>query len=241
MKIFLAGTNSLKNYPQEFGKINYILESFYSIKNWQLPLIKQCKMFLLDSGAFTFMNSFKGEVNWDDYIEKYAKFINDNNIDYFFELDIDCLVGIEEVERLRHKLESLTQKKCIPVWHKSRGLDYWKRITKEYSYVAIGGIVTKEITKTDYKNFKLMLEIAKRNMCNVHALGFTNTLLLNKYKFFSVDSTSWTSGTRFGSIAIFKNKCIKNYKFNNMRAKKKIQLHNLSEWIKFQQYADKFL
>ena len=241
MKVFLAGTNCLKSNIVDFKKIDYILESFYTIRDWQIPLIKKCKMFLLDSGAFTFMNSYKGKVDWDKYIERYAKFINDNNIEYFFELDIDSLVGLSEVERLRAKLENLTGKQCIPVWHKSRGIEYWKKITKEYKYVAIGGIVTKEISKKDYKNFELMLEIAKRNLCNVHGLGFTNTILLKKYKFFSVDSTSWTSGQRFGSIAIFCKNHIKTCKFDKMRANKKIELHNLNEWIKFQKYADKYL
>lgn len=127
MKIFIAGINASKYLGETLNQIPYILESFYYIQEWQLPLIKNAKMFLLDSGAFTFMNSQKDkEINWDVYIERYAKFINDNNIEYFFELDIDVVVGLKEVERLRNKLEKLTNKKCIPVWHKSRGLDYWK-------------------------------------------------------------------------------------------------------------------
>ena len=59
MKIFLAGTSVGERVLKEH-KIDYILESFYSIEEWQIPYIKKCKMFLLDSGAFTFMNSNKG-------------------------------------------------------------------------------------------------------------------------------------------------------------------------------------
>ena len=75
MKIFLAGTSVGERVLKEH-KIDYILESFYSIKEWQIPYIKKCKMFLLDSGAFTFMNSNKGKVDFDQYLKKYINFIN---------------------------------------------------------------------------------------------------------------------------------------------------------------------
>lgn len=243
MKVFLAATSDKNFCIEEIKKIDYILESFYYMQNWQLPIIKKCKMFLLDSGAFTFMNNFKGKINWEEYIDKYANFINKNNIKYFFELDIDSLVGYEKVKEYRKYLENKTQKKCIPVWHKNRGLEEWKKLTKEYSYVAIGGIVIKEITQTDYKYFKPLLKIAKENNCKVHGLGFTNLKTLGNYKFYSVDSTSWKSGGRFGQLHTFNGKYIESKSFKNKRAKdyKQIDKHNLEQWIKFQNYADKYL
>ena len=225
----------------------YILESFYYIKDWQINYIKDMDLFLLDSGAFSFMNNPKGKVDWNKYIEEYANFINQYDIEYFFELDIDSIVGIKEVERLRKKLEKLTKKKCIPVWHKSRGLEEWKRITKEYDYVAIGGIVTKEITRKDYPVFKQLLKIAKENNCKVHGLGFTNLKEANKYHFYSVDSTSWNSGNRFGILYKFDNKTLTTIKKpKNKRMKSgifysKIEYWNFKEWCKYQNYADKYL
>lgn len=243
MKVFLAATSDKQFCIEEIKKIDYILESFYYIQEWQIPIIKKCKMFLLDSGAFTFMNNFKGQVNWDEYVEKYANFINKYDIQYFFELDIDALVGIKEVERLRNKLEKLTNKKCIPVWHKSRGLEYWKKITQKYDYVAIGGIVIKEIKQQDYKYFMPLLKIAKKNNCKVHGLGFTNLKSLSKYHFYSVDSTSWKSGGRFGQLYLFNNNTLIQKSFNNKKIidYKEADKFNLIEWIKFQKYADKYL
>lgn len=245
MKVFLAGTSVFSRYKDELYNIDYILESFYAVEEWQMPVIKNAKMFLLDSGAFTYMNSLKdSKINWDDYIERYAEFINKNNIDYFFELDIDSLVGLSEVERLRHKLETLTHKPAIPVWHKSRGIDYYKGMCRDYNYISIGGIVIHEIKKPDYGNFIPMLKYAKEHNCNVHGLGFTPTKELKKYPFFSVDSTNWLSGGRFGTLQMFNGNYIecRSFKTQNKKAIwKDINIHNLREWIKFQKYADIYL
>jgi len=239
MKIHLAGSGW--NYlwvDSDFFKFNR-LESFYYIEE-EKEYIHKYDNFLLDSGAFTFMNNAKGNINWDEYIEKYASFINQYNVKYFFELDIDPIVGIKEVERLRYKLEKITNKQSIPVWHKSRGKDYWLRIVKEYSYVAIGGLVTKEITRSEYKYFPWFLNEAKKQDCKVHALGFTNLEGLKKYPFYSVDSTSWLSGNRFGATYTFDGKTLKKQdKRQGQRVKThETARHNFYEWIKFCKYAE---
>lgn len=242
MKVCLAATSD-KEFIPEIKEIDYLLESFYYIQEWQLNIIHNCKLFLLDSGAFTFMSNSKKNVDWESYVDRYIDFINKNNIEYFFELDIDSIVGYEKVLKLRKKLENGTNKKCIPVWHKSRGIEEWKKITKEYDYVAIGGIVTKEIKPQEYKFFIPLLNIAKKNNCKVHGLGFTSISELPKYEFYSVDSTSWKSGGRFGQLHEFKNGKIVSHKPKDKRADdyKKIDAHNLKQWIKFQQYADAYL
>ena len=241
MKVCLAGTSISEDILKQHN-VKYVLESFYSIKDWQLPYLKKADLFLLDSGAFTFMNNFKGKIKWEDYIDRYAKFIVDNNIKYFFELDIDVLVGYDKVKELTRYLERKVGRQCIPVWHKSRGLKEWERLTKEYKYVAIGGIVIKEIKPSDYIYFKPLLEIARKNKCKVHGLGFTNLSKLKDYHFYSVDSTSWLSGGRFGQLYVFKNNKLKQISYSNKRIKNYMESHhfNIEEWLKFQDYADKY-
>jgi hypothetical protein len=191
------------------------------------------------------MSNSNKKVDWDQYVEKYADFIKRNDIKYFFELDIDVIVGLKEVERLRNKLEKLANRKCIPVWHKSRGLDYWKKITKEYDYVAIGGIVTKEIKPEEYKYFTVLLDIAKKNNCKVHGLGFTGVKYLHKYHFYSVDSTAWSSGWRFGTLYKFTGKGFEKIKYTDKRIKKSkgfdVDTYNYKNWRLFQEYANRCL
>ena len=239
MKVFLAGA-----YTREkafIGKnIDYMLESFFYVLPWQIERIPNMKMFLLDSGAFTFMNG-TGNANFDEYLTRYINFINKYDIKYFFELDVDSIVGYEKVKQLRKRLENETGKKCIPVWHKSRGKEEYLKMCEEYDYVAIGGIVTKEITKEQYSFFPWFINEAHKRGCKIHGLGFTDTKLLQKYHFDSVDSTAWLSGSRFGHVYYFDNGVMKNK--TPPRGKKTVHYklideQNVNEWLKFQRYAE---
>lgn len=248
MKVFLAALSGHWRYYEDIlENVDYVLESFYGIE--KKPFIlekikkKKWKMFLLDSGAFTFMNSFKGTVNWEKYINSYIDFINKYDIQYFFELDIDVIVGYENVKKIRKYIEQRTGKKCIPVWHKSRGLDEFIAMCKEYDYVSIGGIVIGEITRADYKYFPQFIKIAHENNCKIHGLGFTNTKELQKYQFDTVDSTSWLAGQKFGQLQQFNGKYMDSKVFKNKRVHdlKAITRHNIQEWLKYQKYADRCL
>ena len=224
-----------------------ILESyFYCRKNDVIPkLLPRLGGFLLDSGAFTFMQG-NGSADWDRYTEEYAEWINRYRITKFFELDIDSLVGIKEVERLRNKLERLTGKQPIPVWHKCRGKDYFLGMARDYRYVAIGGIVTQEIPRKVYEGaFPWFINEAHKAGAKIHGLGYTSLEGIKKYHFDSVDSTAWLYGNRGGYL----------YKFNpgkggfdkiptppgHRLASQDAAKWNFTEWIKFQRYAEKYL
>lgn len=242
MNVFLAGACTREDAFKSI-KIDYMLESFYYVLPWQIKRLKEMKMFLLDSGAFTFMNG-TGKADFNEYLNRYIAFINENNIKYFFELDVDSVVGYDAVIQMRKKLERETGKQCIPVWHKSRGKDEFLKMCDEYDYVAIGGIVTKEITQQEYPFFSWFITEAHKRNCKIHGLGFTNTKLLHKYHFDSVDSTAWLSGSRFGHVYWFDGKTMQS--IQKPPGKKTVHYktmdeQNISEWIKFQKYAEKKL
>lgn len=249
MKIFLAGVipcGQKKNIGGGFDLAikswkPYILESFYYADEDTERLLPYYGDFLLDSGAFTFMQGTSGSVNWDEYVERYAAFINRNNIDKFFELDIDTVAGYEKVKYLRGKLERLTGRQPIPVWHKCRGIEEYKRHAEEFPYIAIGGYVTKELTPKDYERFPAMISFAHTKGAKVHCLGYTNLKNLRIHHFDSVDSTAWTTGNRFGYLYWFDGKTMqkrdapKGHRISDSRA---AALNNYIEWIKFQKYAE---
>lgn len=224
--------------PQPF----YMLESFYYIKKEQIPLIPKSKDFLLDSGAFSFIVG-TSKPNFEEYIHRYIDFINQYKIDKFFELDIDNVVGYEKVKEYRKLLENGTGRQCIPVWHKSRGKQEFLKMCDEYPYVAIGGIVSKEIKKDEYKYFPWLIGQAHKRNTLIHGLGFTNLEGLKKYHFDTVDSTAWISGNRFGGLYKFNGTTL--VKTNRPKGKRMVYretvVNNFTEWTKFAAYAETHL
>lgn len=224
----------------------YILESFFYVNKETEKLLPLFGDFMLDSGAFTFMQNNQNHLNWEEYIERYADFINTNRVDKFFELDIDSVVGYDNVKEYRKKLERLTNKQSIPVWHNNRGKAEYIRMCEEYPYVAIGGLVggKSEYAQKYWKYFPWFINTAHKNHAKVHGLGFTSLLGLEQYHFDSVDSTAWTTGNRFGFMYFFNGKTMvkkekpEGKKFTDSKL---LALHNFTEWVKFQKYAETHL
>lgn len=222
-----------------------ILGSYYSIcqrnKKYYTTLIPNFKDFMLDSGAFSFMNSKNVSLNWDKYIEEYAAFIKENHVLKFFELDIDVIAGYSKVKEYRARLERMSGYPSIPVWHRSRGYDEFLRLCEEYSYIAVGGIAIKHIRREEYKYFSRLIREAHKRNCKIHALGFTNPSELRKYHFDSVDSSSWTTGGRYGNVYMFRDGDLQVFsRKGSMRVSdyRQADSFNFGEWVKFQKYAE---
>ena len=255
MKVFLASLemrlatpNKNRVYETILKNIRkvYVLASFFYIRRGKIrqeytKFLPMFKDFMLDSGAFSVMVSGKRMPDWNSYIEDYAEYVKENNIDKFLELDIDSVVGHDEVRKLRANLEKKAGKQCIPVWHRPRGKAEFLRLCDEYSYIAIGGVALKYIRPDEYRYLPYLIDEAHKRECKIHALGFTSTKLLSQYHFDSVDSSSWSMGRRYGLLYRYANGNISIYpKKKECRAINVIDLeaHNLEQWMKFQQYAD---
>lgn len=250
MRVYLAATSSgmpkdLKKKTIDLCKPRYILETFFNGENKCLDAmgIVGNDNFLLDSGAFSYMNGAKTTLQQlDEYVNRYIDFIIRNNVKYFFEIDVDNIFGLPQVETWRHKVEKAVGYQCIPVWHKGRGVEYWKQMCDKYSYIAVGGFAIRKIKTAEYELIRKLIEYAYFRGVKVHGLGFTKTKELKKYKFYSVDSTTWTvAAARGQQIHIFKNGCIESRRLNKGNKKvnlSKLVAHNMIEWTKFQKYMD---
>lgn len=258
MNLYLAGNGLWKslagntilppppNLPSEPINVN-ILESFYYQDDIITNLIPYFKNFMLDSGAFTFFSAGK-HIDWNKYVTEYIAYINKNKVDLFFELDIDVLIGYDKVKEIRKRIERETGKQPIPVWHRNRGKEEFIKMCKEYPYVAIGGLVDSagkqgEYARQYWKYFPWFINTAHQYGAKIHALGFTAITALRQYHFDSVDSSSWTTGNRFGGVYKFTgNNIIRIKKPEGVRMKhKEIAIHNFNEWIKFSQWAETHL
>lgn len=237
MKIFIAGTGSVNPvvYDEVVEKHHpMILESFYYMNRNITANLSKFDDFLLDSGAFTFMHA-KKHLDFNEYQQRYIDFINKYDIKHFFELDIDYLIGYDKVKLLRQQLEKQTGKQCIPVFHKERGFDEYKKMCQEYKYIAIGTISEYN---GNLKILKQLVQIANKNGTKVHGLGFTRLDEINKMGFYSVDSTTWNNAARFGELHKFDGKTIKKIRYKGKRLifNNEVIRNNLEEWCKFQKY-----
>ena len=249
-KIFLAACSHIKTVVINSNiKPHYILESFMDLKNetkTTREYIEWCLSadeFLLDSGAFAFMNKAKkvDKFNTDEinkYTKEYVKFINKYDIKYFFEMDLDCIYSYDKIKKARKWIEKHTGKKCIPVWHISRGMEEFHNMCKEYDYVAIGGIASKEIKPKDHQLLWELCDIAHSYGCKIHGLGYLPLKILNENNcpFDTVDGTGWQGHMR-GQKFILENENIKKVEDIELKNKERTWKDNETEgfinWTNF--------
>lgn len=236
MKVFLSALETshqdlILEYP-----LLYNLMSFYYIKNKRElaeTIRDKSKLIMIDSGAHSFQKGTK--VNWLEYTKKYAEFIKEfdrPNVVGYFEMDVDNVIGYDKVLELRKILESVSNK-IIPVWHKNRGLDDFKKMCHDYSskVIAITGFKNEDIKDDQYIMF---LKYAKKYNCKVHCLGMTRKAILDKVPFDYVDSSSWRQQGIYGR---YKGRQIdKEFSKNNYS---KVFLATYLEGVEMQKYYER--
>lgn len=240
MKVFFAGSGLTRVWQDKNFFDFFRLQTFFHITDKEAEDIKKYKDFLLDSGAFSF---FGGKaIDWDNYVTTYINFINKYDVKNFFELDLYSIIGVKETEKIRTRIEFETKKKSIPVFHKRLGIDYYKNLCENYNYIAISasGMYESKWTRKEPEKLKKMVLYANSKKVKVHGLGYTKIEMLKQIPFYSVDSTSWLSGNRFGVVYIFNGSGFnKKSKPQGMRVKTNLTAdNNFYEWVKFQKYAE---
>ena len=236
MKVFLSALEASPEFEKidkEILKYKNNLMSFYYIKNNIERAIKirnKSELVLIDSGAHSFQKGKK--VDWDKYTQQYAEFIKQfdkPNVVGYFEMDVDNIIGYNKVLELRKILEKVSNK-IIPVWHKNRGIEEYKKMCQDYAgkIIAITGFKNEDIKDEQYLMF---LKYAKKYNCKVHCLGMTRKKVLDKVPFDYVDSSSWKQQSIYGIIN--KKKVSKEYSKQN---RWKVMSENYKKSMQMQDY-----
>jgi hypothetical protein len=203
MKVFLSGleaSGEFEDINNRIDKYKYILCSYYYLKQDIFnKILNKTELMIIDSGAHSFQKGKK--VNWEQYTKEYAEFIKQNDNDKivgYFEMDVDNIIGYDKVLELRKILEEASDK-IIPVWHKNRGIEDYKKMCQDYAgkIIAITGFKNEDIKDEQYLMF---LKYAKKYNCKVHCLGMTRKKVLDKVPFDYVDSSSWKQQAIYGRI-----------------------------------------
>lgn len=197
-------------------------------------------MVMIDSGAHSFFSeeglsiahSKKKKTKQTDFFEyakNYAAWLikYKQYIDVAVELDIDVLIGYPNVLKIRKILES-SGAPIMPVWHKSLGEAEWDNMIAHYPYVGIGlgdAKSTKSILNIGF--FISKLSKAIKNKTKVHAFGMVKPNYMLRLPFYSVDSSSWNAGSRYGQLVGYdaKNIRIVQKRVNNQKDFLKVVNH----------------
>lgn len=166
----------------------------------------------IDSGAFTYMSDekYKGytDEQWENQIEQYLKWA-ERHRDMIFaiaNLDLESLVGADKVMTWNKRFfEPFMLRTGIPVcfiYHPNEATWSWDKWCERYPYVGISSDLSWSGEEW-YIKLNEFLKVAEKYNTLVHGMGLTRTSILPKLPFYTVDSTSWKAGFRYGQLAIW--------------------------------------
>lgn len=209
----------------DMGVRNFLMSYEYvgkrSLKQITEKFDEKIHLFV-DSGAFTYMADEKyysyTEEQWEKHIEKYLKWAEKNR-DYIFaiaNLDIEQLVGGDKVLEWNKKyFEPFMLRTGIIVcfiWHFQASTMTWEQYCQRYPYVGMTNAADKGVDVNDEGYYRSMLNTAAKYNALVHGMGMTRTSMLPNLPFYTVDSTSWKVGMRYGLTSVWEKNKVKQYK-----------------------------
>lgn len=231
MKLYLAGfETAVRSYQIDHKKIgldtNLFLSYYYRTSAEQaLEILKpggHRGIITVDSGAHSFFSMMgigtgaglkDGEKRPDphDYFKKLFTWAEKYQelFDYFCELDLQEIVGQEQVTEWRKKANKAgIGKKMITVHHSCNSWKDFEKLCKDSAsgYIAIEGLRKGE-PMLEYNKY---IKFAYDRGIKIHGFAFTRAQLLYSFPFYSVDSSSWTSPPRYGVLNKFDGQGMKS-------------------------------
>jgi hypothetical protein len=113
--------------------------------------------------------------------------------------NLDVIKDPEATLRNQKALEVLGVQP-VPVFHAGSPWEYLERYVEEYPYVALGGTVR---SPADFRPWLVRCFRIGEGKTVFHGFGTTRWPLLRDFPFYSVDSSSWMQGYRYGSMRLF--------------------------------------
>ena len=228
MNIYTAAvySNNYKPGQARYEKLNeveresvenlpHILESYHYVgkQRYVDEMRADNAQVFLDSGAFS---AFTLKVKLS--VEAYCNYIRDN-IDIIRKEDgvvmASVLDGIgNPLFTYRNQLE-MEARGCtpLPCFHYAEDEKYLEHYVKNYEYITLGGLVPvttgQAIVWLDRIWRKYLTDGSGNAKLKVHGFGITTTSIMERYPWYSVDSSSWIQAAAFGSIMTPKHGPIK--------------------------------
>jgi len=150
-----------------------------------------------DSGGFSAMTQGV-EIDWREY----AKWINKWSHLFTVYANLDVIDDADATIENQKRLEDVGLHP-LPVFHTGESWHYLEAYLERYQYIALGGMVPymtspKVIMPWLIKAFRLA-----GNKAVYHGFGATAWTVVKSLPWYSVDSSSWGQGFRFGQVPVF--------------------------------------
>lgn len=159
----------------------------------------------MDSGAFS-MFTLGIDVN----LEAYARFLTSRSDYIEFASNVDAIGAGREGDSYKNQklLEDMGLKVPVHPVHHARDHDSWlcRYLDEGYGYIFLGGMVPETtgylIDWLDHIWDKYLALPDGSPRVKIHGFGLTTFELMERYPWFSLDSTSWVQKSMFGMIFI---------------------------------------
>jgi hypothetical protein len=223
MRLYLAGlfTNGFGNSKystritaaeeQDRSSVRNYLESYHYIHRQKFvdDIRREDRKVFLDSGAFS---AFTMGVDVD--LPAYCRYIKENE-DIIENIDgnvcasvLDSIGSAEGTYENQMKMEKLGVKP-LPCFHYGEDEKWLEWYVDKYEHITIGGMVP--ISTPQLKIWldriweKYLIDGAGRPKIKLHGFGLTTIPLMERYPWYSVDSSSWVQIAANGGILYTKN------------------------------------
>jgi len=155
----------------------------------------------VDSGAFSAVTQGV-KIN----IQEYARWLKSNMAHITTYANLDVIGNAEETWANQKTLEG-EGLSPLPAFHTGEDWSYLERYIAEYPYVALGGLVPfSKGRDAVYMAWVLKCFKMAKDKTVYHGFGVTNWEALKTFPWYSVDSTSWGKGFRWGQVPMWQSK-----------------------------------
>ena len=164
---------------------------------------------IVDSGAYSAFTLKKGPIDLQEYIAFVHKMLRRKPDAEYVNLDV-IGAGTQDTGELSYNNWMEMRKNGLtplPVYHVNADIKWLKKYLAQTDYVALGAIadmVTHRRMLALDRVFEDYL-IEKRTRLpkfRTHAMGVTSFPLIQRYPWFSLDSTSWLQAASYGKIFV---------------------------------------
>lgn len=151
----------------------------------------------LDSGAFTNFAAGKTVCSLDDYVS----FCKSHGRRFLHRFNLDSIGNPEETAANLAALEARGVD-VVPVFQRGASAETLRDLCNRYPLVGIGGIAGKAQRSDTSGYVDSVMRVVREAGGNAHMLG-VGVAGIERYRPWSADSTSWMSGRKFGTFALF--------------------------------------